>query len=380
PTYHFYHALTLAALDPQARTPELRSMLDDELHRLKRWADSCPENFGHRHALVSAEIARIDGRELDAARLYEQAIRSAQDSGFVQFEALANELAARFYQTRRLDRLADGYLREARACYVRWECDGKVQQLDLRHPQLRHAPPPQTATVAVRLDQLDLVSVVKASQTISGEIVLDELIRTLFQVVLEQGGAQRGYLLFAHDGEFALEAEAALEHDRVVTRLLPSLLVASAPQLLPISVVTYVERTAQRVLIDDAVTAPGRFAADPYLAQRRTRSVLCLPILRQAKVVGLLYLENALVAGAFTPDRLVALELLASQAAISKERAARALAEAARVHAEEAERRAGFLAEAGVILGESLVYEETLARLVRLCVHSLADGCVIDLV
>ncbi|HEX8107936.1 MAG TPA: AAA family ATPase, partial [Kofleriaceae bacterium] len=388
-TYHFYHALALAALDPQERTPELRSMLDDELHRLTRWADSCPDNYRHRHALVAAEIARIDGRELDAARLYEQAIRSAQDSGFVQFEALANELAARFYQTRGLDRLADGYLREARACYVRWECDGKVQQLDLRHPQLRHAPPPTpTATVAVRLDQLDLVSVVKASQTISGEIVLDELIRTLFQVVLEQGGAQRGTLLFAHDGGFALEAEATLEHDRVVTRLLPSLPVASAPQRLPISVVTYVERTKQRVLIDDAVTAPGKFAADPYLAQRRTRSVLCLPILRQAKVVGLLYLENALVAGAFTPDRLVALELLASQAAISvenalllsKERAARALAEAARVHAEQAERRAEFLAEAGAILGESLVYEETLARLVRLCVRSLADGCVIDLV
>jgi predicted ATPase/signal transduction histidine kinase len=388
-TYHFYYALTLAALDPQARTPELRSTLDDELHRLKRWADGCPENYQHRHALVSAEIARIDGRELDAARLYEQAIRSAHDNGFVQFEALANELAARFYQARGLDRLADGYLREARACYVRWECDGKVQQLDLRYPQLCQAPPPApTATVAVRLDQLDLVSVVKASQTISGEIVLDELIRTLFQVVLEQGGAQRGYLLLSHDGEFALEAEATLEHDRVVTRLLPSLPVASAPQRLPISVVTYVERTKQRVLIDDAVTAPGKFAADPYLAQCRTRSVLCLPILRQAKVVGLLYLENGLVAGAFTPDRLIALELLASQAAISvenalllsKERAARGLAEAARVHAEEAERRAEFLAEAGMILGESLVYEETLARLVRLCVRSLADGCVIDLV
>jgi predicted ATPase/signal transduction histidine kinase/tRNA A-37 threonylcarbamoyl transferase component Bud32 len=390
-TYHFYHALALAALAPEARAamPELRSMLNDEQHRLKRWADSCPANYLHRHALVSAEIARIDGRELDAARLYEQAIRSAHDNGFVQFEALANETAARFYQTAGLDRLADGYLREARACYVRWECDGKVQQLDLRYPQLRRAPPPTpTATVAVRLEQLDLVSVVKASQTISGEIVLDELIRTLFQVVLEQGGAQRGYLLFAHDGDFVLEAEAALEHDRVVTRLLPSLPVASAPQLLPISVVTYVERTKQRVLLDDAATAPGRFAADPYLKQRRTRSVLCLPILRQAKVVGLLYLENALVAGAFTPDRLVALELLASQAAISvenalllsKERAARALAEAARALAEEAERRAAFLAETGVILGESLVYEETLARLVRLCVRSLADGCVIDLV
>lgn len=381
-TYHFYHALALTSLDPQARTPELRAVLDDELHRLARWAESCPANYQHRHLLVSAELARIDGRDLDAARLYEQAIRSAHDHGFVQFEALGNELAARHYHGHGLDRLADGYLREARACYVRWECDGKVQQLDLRHPQLRQAPPaPPTATVAVRLEQLDLVSVVKASQTISGEIVLDELIRTLLQVVLEQGGAQRGYLLFARDGEFTLEAEATLERDRVVTRLLPSSPVASASRLLPSSVATYVARTKQRVLLDDAAAAPDRFAADPYLEQRRTRSVLCLPILRQAKVIGLLYLENGLVAGAFTPERLVALELLASQAAISvenalllaKERAARALAE-------DAERRAEFLAEAGVILGESLAYEETLTQLGRLCVRSLAEWCIIDLV
>jgi predicted ATPase/signal transduction histidine kinase/tRNA A-37 threonylcarbamoyl transferase component Bud32 len=383
-TYHFYYALTLAALDPQTRAtmPELATILAEELQRLAGWANSCPENYRHRHALVSAELARIDGRVLDAAQLYEQAIRAARDNGFIQFEALANELAARFYQTHGLDRFADDYLREAHAGYVRWECDGKVKQLDLRYPQLRRAPPPTpTATVAVRLEQLDLVSVVKASQTISGEIALDELIRTLLQVVLEQGGAQRGYLLFAHDGEFALEAEATLQRDRVVSRILPSLPVASASQLLPISVVTYAERTKQRVLLDDAGAAPGRFAADPYLEQHRTRSVLCLPILRQAKVVGLLYLENALVAGAFTPERLVALELLASQAAISvenallltKERAARALAE-------DAERRAAFLAEVGVLLSESLVYEETLAHLGRLCVRSLADWCIIDLV
>ncbi|HEX3764422.1 MAG TPA: ATP-binding sensor histidine kinase [Kofleriaceae bacterium] len=381
-TYHFYYALALTSLDPQARTPEIRAILDDELLRLERWAQSCPANYQHRHALVSAELARIDGRDLEAARHYEQAIRSAQDNGFVQFEALANELAARLFQTHELDRLADGYLREARACYVRWECDGKVTQLDLRYPQLHRAPPPTpTATVAVRLEQLDLVSVVKASQTISGEIVLEELIRTLLQVVLEQGGAQRGYLLFAHDGEFALAAEATLERDRVVTRLLTALPVASASRLLPISIATYVARTKQRVLLDDAAAAPDRFAADPYIEQRRTRSVLCLPILRQAKVIGLLYLENGLVAGAFTSERLVALELLASQAAISVENALLLAKErAARASAEEAERRTAFLADAGVILGQSLAYEETLAQLGRLCVRSLAEWCVIDLV
>jgi predicted ATPase/signal transduction histidine kinase/tRNA A-37 threonylcarbamoyl transferase component Bud32 len=383
-TYHFYLALTLAALYPQApaaQQQEFARTLQQELQKLERWANHCPENHRNRHALVLAEVARVEGRELDAERLYEEAIQSAGENGFCQNEALACELAAGFHQGRGFHRIADTYWREARACYARWGADGKVRQLDERHRRLGEVKPlAPTATLAVRTEQLDLLSVVKASQTVSGEIVLDKLLRTLLTVVLEQGGAQRGCLILCRDGSLSIEAEASLEGGgEVATKILESLPVSSSP-LVPAAIINYVVRTKERVILDDAAQA-SKYALDPYVARVKPRSLLCLPILRQAEVVGLLYLENNLVTGTFTPERLASLSLLASQAAISLENALLLSKEqAARTAAEEAERHAAFLAEAGEILSESLDCAETLARLGRLSVRSLCEWCVIDIV
>lgn len=384
PQYAFYSALTLAALHPQApaeRQQEFARALESKLRELERWAESCPETFLNRSALVSAEVARIEGRDLDAMRLYEQAIRSARENGFVQNEALAHELASKFHRARCFDLIADAYLREARACYGRWGADGKVRQIDQLHPRLlKTRPPVSTATLALRAEQLDLLSVVKASQAISGEIVFENLVGALLQVTLEQGGAQRGYLILARDGDLSVEAEAILDEEGVTTRILPSLPVESSP-LVPVSIVHHAQLSREPVILDDTEVSGGKFASDAYLARHRPRSVLCLPILRQARLMGLLYLENDLVSGAFTPDRLAALAILASQAAISMENAFLLAKErVARSAAEEAERRSTFLAEAGKLLSESLDYGETLARLGRLCVRSLADWCVIDVV
>lgn len=193
--YHFYAALAHAGvcteMPAEARSPH-RDALAAHRRQLAIWAEHCPENFEHRRALVAAEIARVEGRDLEAMRLYEQAIRSARDSGFVHHEALANELAGRFYMDRGLDTNGVTHLRNARACYARWGADGKVKQLDQQVPHLvesRLLAP--TATVSMRTEQLDLYSVTKASQTISGEILLDKLLRTLLTIVLEQGGAER---------------------------------------------------------------------------------------------------------------------------------------------------------------------------------------------
>ncbi|MBZ4418354.1 ATP-binding sensor histidine kinase [Myxococcus sp. RHSTA-1-4] len=379
-THHFYHALTLAALHPRVseeRQREFARLLTEELRRHELWARHCPENYQNRFALVSAEVARIEGRELDAERRYEEAIRSARDNGFVQNEALACELASKFYRGRGLPFAADAYLREARSCYSRWGADEKVRQLDQHHPQVRESQAlAPAATFAARAEQLDLLSVVKASQTISGELVLDKLVRTLLQVVLEQCGARRGALIIPRDGELTLEAEAAFDEQGVTTKLLPSVPAASSSRV-PISLIQYVRRTRERVILNDAVRA--RYASDPYLAREKPRSVLCLPVLRQAEVVAILYLENNLVSDAFTPERLATLELLATQAAISLENALLlAKEQAARTAAEEAERRAAFLAEAGQLLSESLDSGEILARFSRLCVRSFADWCLLD--
>jgi signal transduction histidine kinase len=395
--HSYYLALTVAALHGQASPGEREEFLralraEVALHRT--WAENCPENFQNRYALVSAELARLEGRELDAERLYEEAIRSAHEDGFVQNEALAYELCAHFYRVRGRGLIADTYLREARACYLRWGADAKVAQLERLYPHLveRQAIAP-TATLAVRSEQLDLFSVVKASQRISGDIELESLAGTLLEVALEQGGARRSCLLLQRDGALFVEAEASVEAEGVTTRILPSLALESS-SLVPVSVVQYARATRQPAIVED-VAAATVFTSDPYFARHPTRSVLCLPILRQAELVGLLYLENRFIAGAFTPDRLTALSLLAAQAAISLENAlllarerearvsaeeARRAAERARAAIEEAERRSAFLAEAGVLLSESLAYEQTLTRLGGLCVQSLADWCVLDLV
>jgi GAF domain-containing protein len=216
------------------------------------------------------------------------------------------------------------------------------------------------------------MSVVKASQTISGQIEIEKLVGTLLQVVLEQGGARRGCLVLERDGVLYVEAEASVEEEGVVTQVLPSLPMESS-QLLPVSVAHYARLTREPVIIGDVTAEPGKFASDAYFSRHPSRSVLCLPILRQAEVIGLLYLENRYVVGAFTPDRLTVLSLLASQAAISVENTRLLLEERA------ARERAAFLAEAGALLSESLDYEATLKRLSRLCVQSLADWCVLDL-
>ncbi|WP_437539214.1 serine/threonine-protein kinase PknK [Sorangium sp. So ce726] len=189
--YHFYSALAHAACHDAApaeeRAPHLTALVAHR-EQLGVWAENCPENFGDRAALVDAEVARIRGEWDKAAQLYEQAIRSARESGFVHTEALAYELASRSYRARGFDLIADTYLREARACYTRWGADGKVKQIDQQNPRLWDTRPlAQAATFAARSEELDLLSVIKASQTISGEIVLDQLLRTLLTSVLEQG-------------------------------------------------------------------------------------------------------------------------------------------------------------------------------------------------
>lgn len=383
-THYFYHALTLVALYPHATAEQQQQFaqtLEKQLGKLKLWADSCPENYLNRYALVSAEVARIEGRDLDAERLYEQAIRSARENSFVHNEGIACELAARFYRARGFEMIADTYLCAARACFVRWGADGKVRQLDQQHPQ--QLEPTQLmpgATVAVRSEQLDLLSVTKASQTISGEIVLDKLVRTLLEVVLEQGGAERVYLILCQDSQLSIRAEASLGEEGAATGVLGPI-PPDFSRRVPASLVHYVQRTTERVILRNASADAGKFSGDDYFARVRPRSVLCMPVLRQAEVVGLLYLENTLVASAFTPDRLAALELLATQAAISLQNAQLLAKERAeRAAAEEAERRASFLAEAGALLSESLDYDRTFAGLAQLCVRSLASWCVIDIV
>jgi predicted ATPase/signal transduction histidine kinase len=323
-SHHFVHTLALLALYPQATPEEQQAwdvVLGEKLRRLKVWADNAPENYGSMYLLAAAEQARVKAQPLEAMRLYDRAIAAAADNGLVQKQALASELAASFYEANGQARVAEVYLREARAAYARWGAEAKVKELERRHPalQVRRALAP-TTTVALGGESLDLLSVMKAAQAISGEMVLERLLEQLVKVVLELAAAQKGYVLLRAGEELVIEAEAvASPSGEVQTKVLQSLPVVGSP-LLPAAIVNYVWRSQERLLLDDATSAPP-FAGDAYVTRHATRSVLCVPIVRQGKAMGLLYLENDLMAGAFTRDQLQVLDVLASQAAISIENA-----------------------------------------------------------
>jgi len=318
--YHLYAALARAALCDAAGAAERIQHLEalaTHHRQLQAWSENCPENFENRAALVGAEIARIEDRTLDAMNLYEQAIRSAQANGFVHNEAVASELAARFYAARGFEFAGRGYLRNARHCYLRWGADGKVRQLDTIHPRLRteEPAPASTSTITAPVEHLDLATVIKVSQAVSGEIVLEKLLDTLMRTAMAQAGAERVLLILARGAAQRIAAEATTSGDTVTVDLRDE---AVAETVLPESVLHYVLRTRESVILDDAA-AQSPFAADPYIRQRQARSVLCLPLLNQAKLIGVLYLENNLAPRVFAPARLAVLKLLASQAAISLE-------------------------------------------------------------
>ena len=319
---HFYGALSHAA-SCDAPLPEQYRVHAQALaahhDQLVEWAEHCPANFEDRALLVAAELARIEGRPLDAERLYESAIRSSRKNGFVHNEALANDLAGRFYAARDLETAAYAHLRNARNCYERWGAQGKVRDLDQRYPRLRQdrrpAPP---AAVAASVGALDVEAVVKASQALSSEVILPRLIEQLMLIAVEHAGAERGLLILIEDGEPWIEAEAVTGRSGVAVTVRRA---AVTPSDLPQSALHYVIRTREQVLLDDA-SADEAYATDEYVARNRSRSALCLPILKQTTLVGALYLENDLLPGVFTANRVTVLQVLASQAAISLENAA----------------------------------------------------------
>jgi PAS domain S-box-containing protein len=317
--YHYYAALSRAACcAPAGPDPyeKHRESLGRHERRLRGWAANCPQNFEDRAALIGAEIARLEGRPLDAMELYERAIASARASGFVHNEALSYELAARFYAARGFEEIAHLYLRNARRGYLQWGADGKVRQLDQLHPWLRQdaRTPSPTGTIETAVEQLDLATVIEISQAVSGEMVLEKLVDRLMRTAVEHAGADRGLLISPQGEELDIEAEANAHGENVVVQVRqPGGCITAA---FPVSLIRYARRTRETVILDDA-SPHSPFSADPYMFQRRPRSILCLPLINQGNFIGILYLENNLTPHVFTPARVTVLKVLASQAAIS---------------------------------------------------------------
>ncbi|MCY1083653.1 trifunctional serine/threonine-protein kinase/ATP-binding protein/sensor histidine kinase [Archangium lansingense] len=340
--FHLYRGLTLAACLPEA-APEVRERWLEELRQhhqqLAEWASHCAGNFLAPERILFAELARVTGRREEAMGAYEEAIHSAREHGFIQNAALACELASNYWRERRFQTIAETYARSAREAYRRWGALGKVKHLEARWPELVLVSSGGRHTFDTDSTQIDALTVVKAQRAISGEIVQERLVTTLMQVAIENAGAQRGALLLARGDTLRVMAiSGASPEDPIV---LPP---EDAQAELPWTLIAYVKRTREHVLLGDATRAHP-FPADAYLRRGRARSVLCLPLLRQEALYGVLYLENNLAADAFPPDRRALLEHIASQAVISMENA-RLYADVQ--HAEAALRRANDELEARV--------------------------------
>ena len=323
--FAYYHALALARAGKHTsgRTTTLR-----RLERvLGRWAEQTPANLSCRHSLVRAEIARREGHADLAITLYDAAIRAAREEGFTQVEALANEYAGRFHLERGRQRIAADYLRSAVEGFAHWGATAKGRELAREFAALLPVAPDtgpsgsvtgslQSLTGAT-VQSLDLLSVLKASQALSSEIVLPRLLDRMLSIVAENAGAGRVVFIAERRSSLVIEAEHDVGAGRSRVQLAEPL---EHSPLVCEAIVRYVVRTRQDVVIHDAAH-DTRFAPDPYLSTRRPRSILCMAVVQQGAVTGILYLENNLIEGAFTPDRVEVLRLLSAQIAVSMENA-----------------------------------------------------------
>ena len=299
----FYHALALAAHYPNVasrRRPAVLAKIATLQEELDRWAEHRPAGFAHKALLVSAEQARLGGDIETAGGRYERVIVGARESGFLHVQAIAAELGGRcaLEHGGAVDALA--YLRRARTCYARWGAQAKLDQLA---GVFDEAPSPSRPAHPV--DQLDLLNVVKAFQTISAVLDLDKLTETLLELLVHYSGAQRGCLVLRDGGVLRLAAEALNDSDLVEIIQPPAAELAS---LVPVSLIARVEQSRELILLDD-----GPFEADPYLLANRPRAVLVAPIAHQSRFIGVLYLEHKHRADAFGPGQLDRLEVLCTQ-------------------------------------------------------------------
>ncbi|MFB2836525.1 AAA family ATPase [Aerosakkonemataceae cyanobacterium BLCC-F167] len=334
--HKFYYSLTLITLYEQSSLKEQKrywQQLEVNQQCMKQWLDNCPENFLHKYLLVAAEMSHISGQRYEAIELYDQAIESARENEFIQNEALANELAAKFWLKQGKEEFAQLYMRKAHQGYQLWGAKRKVEALEETYPQWfsfssSNINPTTITTASGRIakrlvETLDLETVMKASQAISSEIVVEKLIETLMQIAIENAGAQKGLLILNKNGNWVIEAEGTVDsHNVRILQSIPIDAVDNNSQIpyLSTAIVNYVIRSHNNVVLNDAVK-DGQFSHDYYIAETKPKSILCTPLLNQGKLSGILYLENNLSVGAFTPDRLEVLKLLSSQAAISLQNA-----------------------------------------------------------
>ncbi|MEH2126367.1 AAA family ATPase [Nostoc sp.] len=339
--FYFYDSLISMEMLSQ-QVGEVSTLLErvaQNQTKLQHWAHHAPMNYQHKVDLVEAEKCRVLGQKSEAIELYDKAIFGAKANEYIQEEALANELAAKFYLDWGKQRIAQEYMTEAYYAYARWGAKGKVADLERRYPQLlapilqqtrsplstnetifalgsvtsTSSPSSSSSSVSVALD---LAAILKASQAISGEIELEKLLSSLLSIIIENAGADKCVLMLLRDSRLLIKGSIIEGSEPVVLQCL----LVEESQDIPLKLIYKVLHNKQTAVLINAIADPT-LACDPYIIRKQPKSILCSPILHQGKLMGILYLENKLTTGAFTSDRVELLNLLCAQAAISLENA-----------------------------------------------------------
>lgn len=316
---YFYDSLVrLAKYD--AANPEQESLLlqvKNNQEQIQSLAQLTLLSFQNKYDLVEAEKSRVLGNILDAEAFYEQAILGAQANECIQELALAYELAAKFYLTHKRQKTSELYLQEAYKCYQQLDATTELEYLETQYPQLLASLLKRQSRQSINNSHaaLDLWAVMKAAQAISEEIRLERLIAKLMQLIIANAGADKGSLILLEEDALLVVAQCLGEGNF-------NLQATSTANYLniPLTVIQYVEHRLETLLLANAANEPN-FANDPYIKQHLPKSLLCIPIIYQSKLIGILYLENNQSAEAFTSSHLEVLKLLISQAAIALENA-----------------------------------------------------------
>lgn len=311
------------AASPEEREKILQSVNANQA-KCKTWAQHAPMNFQHKYDLVEAEKARVLARDADALPLYDRAIQGAKEHGYVNDEALAYELAGKYCLSRDLRELAEFYIRRAHERYGRWQAWTKTRHLEERYPEFlasisNSRKISETTAAGTTMGgnplSLDSNTILKATRALAGEIKLNELLKKMLHMLIENAGADKGVLLLEREGVLYARAEGCVDSSAVIEAI-----PLDEAQNVPRSLVNHVSRSHEIQVLQDASKA-GAFMSDPYFERSETKSALCSPILHQGKLAGILYLENNLATGAFTREREEIVGVLSTQAAVSLENA-----------------------------------------------------------
>jgi predicted ATPase/GAF domain-containing protein len=331
PQHNFYSSLSHLANYNNYDLSQQKKLLNKvtkNQESMAIWAKHCTDNFQHKYDLIEAEKARVLGKNWQAEEFYEKAIQGAKKYEFIHEEAIAYERASEFYFSLGREEIGKLYLRNAHHCYLRWGAKAKVKQLEEEYPQYllgitnqRKSNKLSTTISTTENDGevLDLTTILKASQAISSEIDLENLLQKLIKIVIENAGAQKGYLILKQEDYWVIEAQGTADRDEVtVLQSIPidSVNIDNDLPILPIAIINYVARTQEPIVLNNAVSE-GQFINDRYIIANQTKSILCTPLLNQGNLSGIVYLENNLTTDAFTPERIELLNILSAQAAIS---------------------------------------------------------------